>query len=98
MDADYTVFAHLIDAEGQVVAQYDGQPLGGFYPTSFWDVGDVVLDELNLAVGPAVPVGKYELVGGMYLLSTGQRLAVLAHGGQTVGDRVSLGEVVVLGE
>ena len=98
MDADYTVFAHLIDADGQVVAQYDGQPLGGFYPTSFWDVGDVVRDELSLTVGPAVPVGKYELVVGMYLLSTGQRLAVLDHGGQTVGDRVSLGEVVVLGE
>ncbi|MDH4207780.1 MAG: hypothetical protein OEV76_02805, partial [Anaerolineae bacterium] len=96
MGVDYTVFVHLLDADGQVVAQYDGQPLAGFYPTSFWDVGDVVRDELNLAVGPSVKAGEYELVVGMYLLSTGDRLPVLNEAGDTVGDAVSLGEVTVV--
>lgn len=96
MGADYTVFVHLIDADGEVVAQHDGQPLKGFYPTSFWDVGDVVRDELNLSLGAAAPVGEYELVVGMYLLGTGERLPVLNQAGDPVGDAVSLGEVTVV--
>ncbi len=98
MTDDYTVFVHLMGADGQVVAQYDGQPLGGFYPTSFWDVGDVLRDEVSLAVGPAVPGGEYELVAGMYLLSTGERLPLLDQAGHIVGEWISLGEVVVIGQ
>jgi 4-amino-4-deoxy-L-arabinose transferase-like glycosyltransferase len=98
MDEQYTTFVHLLGPEGQVVAQYDGQPLGGFYPTSQWDVGDVVRDEVSLIVGPSVPAGEYELMAGMYILSTGERLQVLDPGGETAGDAVVLGKVVVQGE
>ena len=34
LDANYTIFAHLVDADGQIIAQQDQQPLGGRYPTS----------------------------------------------------------------
>jgi hypothetical protein len=95
MADDYSVFVHLVDSGSGVVAQHDGQPLLGFYPTSFWDTGGIVRDEVDVAVGTSVPAGKYELVAGMYLLGTGERLPVLDENGQTVGDTVSLGEVTV---
>jgi hypothetical protein len=45
---------------------------------------------------PGVPGGEYELVAGMYLLSTGERLTVLDADGQPIGDQVSLARVVLV--
>ncbi len=94
MEEDYTVFTHLIDEEERIWGQRDSQPLGGYYPTSFWDVGEVVKDEYELVVQPQAPPGEYLLEVGMYLLETGQRLAVLDEEGQ--GDRILLGQVRVI--
>ena len=91
MTEDYTVFVHLVDDEGRAVAQHDGQPLQGFYPTSFWDEGEVIPDEHSVPVDSSLPVGEYELVVGMYLLATGDRLPVLDERSGAMGDVVSLG-------
>jgi len=84
--ADYTVFVHLVDANGQTVAQHDGQPQGGAYPTSVWDTNEVVQDEHALLLPPDLPDGDYYLRVGLYLLETGERLQV--EGG---GDSLELG-------
>ena len=65
---DYTVFVHLLDAADQVVAQHDGQPLGGAYPTSVWDAGEVVADPHLLSLPSGLPSGNYRLRVGLYLL------------------------------
>ncbi len=96
MDEDYTVFVHLVDSEGSPIAQSDSQPLSGFYPTSFWEVGELVRDEHDVHVDASTPAAEYELVVGMYLLSTRERLPVLGEPGQVTRDIVSLGEVVVV--
>jgi hypothetical protein len=88
--ADYTVLVHLLDAEGGIAGQGDGPPAGGFYPTHVWDPGEVVVDEHAVAIQAGTPPGTYQLVVGLYRLSTGQRLATA--GGQ---DVVLLGEVEV---
>ena len=54
--------------------------------------------ELGLAVGPSVLPGQYDLVVGMYLLSTGERLPVLNKAGEAMGDAVPLGEVTIVDE
>jgi len=95
MAEDYTVFVHLVDGDGGTAAQHDSQPLEGFYPTSFWDTREIVRDEVSVSVGPSVPAGEYELVAGLYLLTTGERLPVLDEDGQAVGDTVSLGVITV---
>jgi hypothetical protein len=60
---DYTVFAHVLDAQGTLVAQQDSPPREGNYPTSLWDVGEVVDDPhpLNFATqaGEHLEVGLY---------------------------------------
>ena len=95
IDRDYTVFTHLIDEEGRIWGQEDNEPLGGSYPTSFWDAGEVMKDEYELIVKEGTPPGEYLLEVGMYLLSTGERLRVL-EGGKVVGDRILLGVVEVV--
>jgi 4-amino-4-deoxy-L-arabinose transferase-like glycosyltransferase len=95
MTEDYTVFVHLVDSEGKTAAQHDAEPLQGFYPTSFWDAGEIVRDDVGVLVESSVPAGQYEVVVGLYLLSTGERLPVLDEDGEVVGDTVSLGVITV---
>jgi hypothetical protein len=87
---DYTVFIHAIDANGALVAQVDGQPGSGGYPTSIWDSGEIVTDRHVLTLPPGLPVGTYRLAVGMYLLETGERLRISS--GQ---DWAPLGELTV---
>ncbi len=95
MEDDYTVFVHLIDDAGRIWGQKDAQPEQGFYPTSHWDVGELVRDEYAFAVDDQAPSGVYEIEVGMYLLSTGQRLQYLDEGGQVLGDALVLGDIQV---
>ncbi len=72
---DYTVFVHVRNQAGQVVAQYDRPPTGGLYPTSLWEAGEIIKDELNIPLGN-LPSGQYQIMIGLYDLATGQRLAM----------------------
>ena len=88
MDRDYTVFVQLVGPKG-LAAQYDSQPMAGSYPTSFWDIDEVVVDPVVIPVGEDVPAGEYQLIAGMYELASGQRLPVAG------GDHIDLGQVLV---
>src|SRR5207248_1981976 len=48
---DYTVFVHALDAAGKVVAQHDGIPAVGSFPTRIWQPGDVITDAHDLGPG-----------------------------------------------
>jgi hypothetical protein len=60
-----SVFVHLRDAEGAMVAQHDGAPLLGAAPTETWEVGWVVADPHPVPLPPALSEG-YTLAVGMY--------------------------------
>jgi len=74
--AAYTVFVHVLGADGQLVAQADSQPQSGSYPTSFWDEGEVVEDSHPILIPAEVPPGQYAIEIGLYRLDTGERLPV----------------------
>jgi 4-amino-4-deoxy-L-arabinose transferase-like glycosyltransferase len=96
MTIDYTVFTHLWDATGQLVAQLDSQPASGTRPTSSWAPGEVVIDRRALLVPADVPPGDYSLQIGVYDLATSQRLSVTQPGGPQDGfDHVNLGTVQI---
>jgi hypothetical protein len=76
MDRDYTVFVHLLDPDGSLVAQDDGPPVKGHYPTSLWAPGEVIIDPRSISL-KELPSGAYQLRAGMYLLETGDRLPVV---------------------
>ncbi|MGC9395747.1 MAG: hypothetical protein ACP5J4_12930, partial [Anaerolineae bacterium] len=81
--ADYTVFAHVFDADGKLIGQGDGPPLSGDYPSSYWQAGERLIDTRIIETGDAQPA--YLLVG-FYRLGDGARLPVFAPGGQRVPD------------
>ena len=71
--ADYTVFVHLLDEQGNLAGQADSPPAAGAYPTSLWETGEIVIDRHAL---PDLPPGRYELKVGLYRPDTGERLPV----------------------
>ncbi len=46
----YTVFAHVVDATGQVVGQQDNMPVKNQLPTSCWQPGEYVSDPYTIAL------------------------------------------------
>ncbi|MBN1992601.1 MAG: glycosyltransferase family 39 protein [Anaerolineae bacterium] len=70
----YKIFAHLTDPAGQIVSQVDTLPQQGAAPTTGWLAGEIIEDELQLAVPPELPAGSYRLVAGLYNEKTGARL------------------------
>jgi hypothetical protein len=90
---DYTVFVHLLDAEGQYVAGGDSQPVAGRYPTGAWSPGEVVADVHTFILardGTPVAPGEYRLAVGMYDWNTGERLPVFLADGQSVATRAAV--------
>jgi hypothetical protein len=73
---DYTTFLHLRDGSNQNVAQKDSPPAGGRYPTSLWDTGEIIVDEIVLPVD-GVSSGEYTPVIGLYNLESGARLPIV---------------------
>ncbi len=65
-DSNYTVFVHLVDPNGQVVAQTDLQPQGGFAPTSQWKEGKTVSDKHGLILTDNLAAGEYTVRLGLY--------------------------------
>ena len=63
---DYTVFIHLVDPNGQVVAQTDLQPQGGFAPTSQWAAESTQVDRHGLILADNLPAGDYTVRLGLY--------------------------------
>ncbi len=71
--ADYTVFVHLLNEAGEVVAGHDSQPMNGAYPTTLWTAGEKVPDSHTLSTNDLSP-GGYLLEAGLYNLENGQRV------------------------
>lgn len=63
---DYTVFVHVIDAQGNTLAQRDMPPLDGSRPSSSWQVGELIRDDQDLPIPADIPAGIYRIVVGMY--------------------------------
>jgi hypothetical protein len=87
--ADYTLFLHLDNAQGEIVAQTDVMPLEGRYPTSIWDLGEIIVTDMVVTLPGDLRPGEYTLWMGMYNWQTGQRLSIQAEA-QTAADRLLL--------
>ncbi len=73
---DLKIFIHLIDANQTVLAQFDGQPQAGTYPTSHWIPGESIIDSYPITLPVDAPPGPYQIYIGLYNETTGQRLPV----------------------
>ncbi len=91
--ADYTLFTHLLGADGSLIAQVDGQPQGGLQPTGSWPVGAQFTERVALQLPRTLQPGSYAVQVGWYRLDTLERLVVDGSGG--LQNSVELGSVVV---
>lgn len=91
LDKGYTVFTHLLaKTNGPVWAGHDSQPDGGYYPTTVWQPGEVILDVHPLSVPADAPPGEYRLEVGLYLLETMARLPATDAAGNHLADDAAL--------
>lgn len=92
---DLTVFAQLLDADGNLVAQHDELTDNGFNPTMLWSPGKIVADRRSLALPSDVSPGLYRLVAGLYRFETLERLPVTMPAGSSPDDQIELGVIKV---
>lgn len=91
MNQDYTVFVQVLGPDGRLYGQVDSWPVQGTYPTSTWNVGDVIVDRYEFFVSRDGPPGDYRLIIGWYLLSDMSRLLLRDADGKSVGDFFEVG-------
>lgn len=86
--ADWTVFLHMVGAEGRIVTQADGPPMQGDYPTRLWYQPCGFLETRTLRLPGDLQPGTYTLYMGMYNASdpTLVRLPVTLGDGTTPPD------------
>lgn len=90
--ADYDAFVHLLDANGQSVAQSDHRPGGVYYPSSLWQPGALLADTHTIALPANLPPGTYTLRTGLYDKPSMQRLPIPG----SPDDSLELGPIRVL--
>ena len=73
----YTVFAHLVNEENQLVAQQDNWPVNGLWPPTCWRREEVVTDPRRIALPAELPAGRYSLWVGLYDATAGSRLRTI---------------------
>jgi len=90
---NYTVFVHLVAADGTLWAQADARPQAG------WEAATsaVISDTHNLSLPSNLPAGAYDLEVGLYRRQTGERLHLIGSNGQPGDDTVNLTRIRIEG-
>jgi hypothetical protein len=81
-----TVFIHLLDETGQIVAQSDGQPVSGTYPIPAWQPDSIIVDTYYLSLAEQLLDGSLTLALGLYDPETLVRWPVTNLAGEAVPD------------
>jgi hypothetical protein len=84
------VFVHVVDANGEIIAQQDSMPQRDSYPTSLWADSEYVLDSYAFV---NLPTGDLRLRVGLYLPADGSRLP-MAENSEIMGDFLEINLVV----
>jgi hypothetical protein len=100
VEHNWTVFVHLVDAEGEIVAEHNSIPQRGAFPLPRWTPGDWVTDTHPLPLPPDLPAGTYTLRVGLYLPwqsdpRQGRRQEVWNAAGEPLGDVAAIGTLTV---
>ncbi len=93
--ANATVFIHLVDDEGNLIAQHDSQPVNDAYPLPLWQPDTVIRDTHQLTLPADLPVGQYKLYVGLYNPDSLQRWPVVGPDGSVSVDHAALLDVPI---
>jgi len=92
LDTRYKVFIHLLDSDGNIVAQRDSEPGGNLIPTDGWQAGKQIVDNHGLLIPADAPAGTYTIMMGLYEVGgENGRLPIQING--EVMDALPVGEI-----
>jgi hypothetical protein len=100
VEHNWTVFVHLVDESGRIVAEHNSIPQQGAFPMTAWTPGDWLEDSHTLQLPADLPTGSYRLRVGLYLPwqrdpQEGRRQEVWNRAGEKIGDFAEIGAVQV---
>lgn len=73
---DYHLFVHIVDSAGALVAQADGIPGAGRFPTTAWANDQRWIEAVQIPLPAGLSAGEYKVFTGWYSLPDGVRLPV----------------------
>ncbi len=65
----YKIFLHLVNENGELIAQRDSEPGGGLNLTTTWEPGKIITDNHGILIPAGTPNGRYQLRLGLYDLT-----------------------------
>lgn len=71
---DWQLTLQLLDGEGNILVTQQAGPASVDYPTTDWEVGEVVRGQYDVFIPPEAPRGSYRLTGQLTRLPGGQVL------------------------
>ncbi len=83
---NWTVFVHLVDDTGKIIAQQDQIPGGGQFPTASWLPQEYIADHYELIIPPDLPPTTYRLEIGLYDANDFSRLPLVDGGDHVTVD------------
>jgi hypothetical protein len=93
---DYTLFIHVLDADGALVTQWDGPPGGAAHLTSAWPQGAYRWQRATLELPEGgSPAGAYSLSVGLYTYPDLTRLPVVTDRPDAADGRLNLLDWIV---
>ncbi|MBI1878513.1 MAG: hypothetical protein HYR94_09850 [Chloroflexi bacterium] len=93
-DAPYTIFVHLIAADGFNRAGQDNPPVWGSYPTTAWQPGEKITDKYTLTIPAGAPPGDHRLQIGWYNPITQERIPLITGNSQPGDDSITLNVII----
>jgi hypothetical protein len=101
IEANYTVFTHLWGPDnpatgGPVWGQDDSEPCRRSYPTSLWDMTEIVVDAFSIPIAADAPAGDYNLAMGFYHWQTLERLPIADATTEVSANAAILGPVDIV--
>jgi hypothetical protein len=93
----YASYLHVLNEQNEKVIGADNARTGAQMPTERWESGKVITDTTAIPLPNDLAPGRYRLIAGMYLPTTGGLvgLGLACNKGERFGDSVSLGWIEV---
>jgi len=94
-DQNYFSFVHLVNGDGEIVAQKGFVPAEGLRPSKGWRAGELIIDLYTLDLPPDLPPGSYRLYVGLYQPDGGVRPLVTIQGQPRPDNQLKLSETTL---
>jgi len=86
LDRQYTIFMHVRDGAGEIVAGWDMMPRYNTFPTTDWPLVERIDDAHIVPLPQDLPPGEYTVALGLYDWTTGVRLPAYTRSGESLPD------------